>query len=146
MSLIYLGILLCVGILLFFAGIRDFRKREISRRQILILTLICLIGIPFKTHFGLWNALGGAAVGLCIVGISIASRGQIGRGDGMVLGAIGLLLGFRGCLAVACLASWIMAIISATLLILKKGNRHTKLPFLPALFVGYIAYIGMRII
>ena len=93
MSLIYLGILFCVGILLFFAGIRDFRKREISRRQILILTLICLIGIPFKTHFGLWNALGGAAVGLCIVGISIASRGQIGRGDGMVLGAIGLLLG-----------------------------------------------------
>ena len=146
MSLIYLGILFCVGILLFFAGIRDFRKREISRRQILILTLICLIGIPFKTHFGLWNALGGAAVGLCIVGISIASRGQIGRGDGMVLGAIGLLLGFRGCLAVACLASWIMAIISATLSILKKGNRHTKLPFLPALFVGYIAYIGMRII
>ena len=119
---------------------------EISRRQILILTLICLIGIPFKTHFGLWNALGGAAVGLCIVGISIASRGQIGRGDGMVLGAIGLLLGFRGCLAVVCLASWIMAIISAILLILKKGNRHTKLPFLPALFVGYIAYIGMRII
>ena len=66
------------------------------------------------------------------------SREQIGRGDGIVIAVIGLVLGFRRCLAVVSVASLVMCAAAIVVLLFKKGNRRTQLAFLPALFVGYV--------
>lgn len=145
MSVAYLGILAVVGVLLLIAGIGDFRRKEISRRMLGVLMLVCFMGFWFGENLRLTAAIGGAAIGVCVIGISLASRDQIGRGDGVVIASIGLLLGFRGCLIVVCLSSLFMAVVSAGILILKKGNKNTRLPYIPALFLGYLAYIGSYI-
>lgn len=127
-----------IGLLLFAAAVMDLKRKSISRGLIFALMIVCLVGIFVREDFGIWNAVSGAALGFCAVGLSMVSREQIGRGDGLVIAALGLVLGFRECLAVVCLASVLMALVSVVVLLLKKGNRNTRLPFIPALFVGYV--------
>lgn len=137
----FFGMTVIIGLLLFVAAVMDLKSRSISRGLIFALMLVSFAGIFVRADFGIWNAAGGALIGLCAVGLSMISKEQIGRGDGLVIAALGLVLGFRECLAAVCLASVIMALVSVVILMLKKGNRNTRLPFIPALFVGYVTCI-----
>lgn len=134
----FFGITAIIGLLLFAAAVMDFKSKSISRGFLFVLMLASFISIFVRADLGIWNSVGGALIGLCAIGLSMISRGQIGRGDGIVIAALGAVLGFRDCLAAVCLASMIMALVSVVILILKKGNRDTRLPFIPALFVGYV--------
>ena len=134
----FLGIIVIMGLLLFVAAVIDLKRRQISRGFIVALMIVSLTSIFARVDYGIWNAIGGALIGICAVGLSIISKEQIGRGDGLVIAALGIALGFRECLATVCLASVIMALVSVVVLLLKKGNRKTRLPFIPALFVGYV--------
>ena len=132
------GITVIIGLLLFVAAVIDLKSRQISRGFIVVLIIVSFTSIFVKDDYGIWNSVGGALIGICAVGLSMISKEQIGRGDGLVIAALGIALGFRECLATVCLASVIMALVSVVVLLLKKGNRKTRLPFIPALFVGYV--------
>ncbi|MDE7201881.1 MAG: prepilin peptidase [Lachnospiraceae bacterium] len=134
----YKGLMAAIGLLLFAAGIVDIRKRQISRKQILILFVLCCAVIPLKEDFGILDAIGGLTIGLCAIGVSIATREQIGKGDGIVIAAIGIALGARKCLWLVFTASFMMCVAAIVVLVLKRGGRQTKLPFLPAIFAGYL--------
>lgn len=135
-------ITMAAGLLLFVAGIMDLKSKTIRREIILVLMAVCFAGAFLRVYvnkeFGLWEVAGGVLIGLCAIGVSMASEEQIGRGDGLVIAAIGLILGFRKCLFAVCMASIIMTLVSVIILILRKGNRKTRLPFIPALFAGYV--------
>lgn len=138
----YLGFAVIIGVLLFMAGAMDLKSKTISREMILVLMIVCFAGAFIKVfinkEFGIWEIIGGVLIGFCAIGLSMVSRDQIGRGDGLVIVAIGLVLGFRKCLFAVCMASIIMTLVSVIVLILRKGNRNTRLPFIPALFAGYV--------
>lgn len=138
----YLGIAVIIGMLLFVAGAMDLKSKTISRGIIFVLMIVCFAGAFIKVfinkEFGIWEIIGGVLIGFCAIGLSMVSREQIGRGDGLVIVAIGLMLGFRKCLFAVCMASIIMTLVSVIVLILRKGNRNTRLPFVPALFAGYV--------
>ncbi len=136
--IIYHVLIVAVGILLFIAAITDIRKKQINRNFLLLLTLVCLAAVMVRGKLEIMDAAGGVTIGLCVIGISMISREQIGRGDGIVIAIIGLALGFRRCLAVVSAASLLMCAAAIMMLVFKKGNRHTQLAFLPALFVGYV--------
>lgn len=138
----YLMIAVTTGVLLFVAGAMDLKSKTINREIILVLMIVCFAGAFIKVfinkEFGIWEIIGGVLIGFCAIGLSMVSREQIGRGDGLVIAAIGLMLGFRKCLFAVCMASIIMTLVSVIVLILRKGNRNTRLPFVPALFAGYV--------
>lgn len=136
--MIYRVLIVTVGVLLLAAGITDIRKRQISRRFLMLLMLVCIAAVLFRGSFAIMDAAGGIAIGFCVIGISMISREQIGRGDGIVIAMIGLVLGFRRCLAAVSVASLLMSAAAIVVLLFKKGNRRTQLAFLPALFVGYV--------
>lgn len=139
-DMIYKVLLAAIGVILFAAGITDIRNRQVGRGLLLVLALSCIAALPFQEEFRIYDALGGLAVGLCAVGVSMASRGQIGKGDGIVIAAVGVVLGFRDCLAAVCVASLLMCTAAIAVLLCRKGNRNTRLPFLPAVFAGYALY------
>ena len=124
-------------------AVEDIRRKEMSWWKLGVLVCICLIGCICMPQKDLWSMAGGLMIGLCMVGISFLSKEQIGIGDGVVTGMLGCLLGARGCLVMLCIASCLMAVISIGILILKKGNRKTTLPFVPALLGGYIATLAV---
>ena len=138
--ILYKFLMIMIGVVLLAAGIADIRRKQISRGMILVLLLTCLAAIPFKADYHIYDALGGMTIGLCAIGVSVVSREQIGRGDGMVITAIGLILGAYSCMAVVCVASLLMCVVSIAVLVSKKGTKQTRLPFLPAVFVGYAMY------
>ena len=136
--IIYKGLMAAIGLTLFVAGIVDIQKRQISRKQIVILLFLCCAVIPIKENFGILDAAGGLTIGLCAIGVSIATKEQIGRGDGIVIAAIGIALGAYKCIWMVFTASFMMCVAAIGVLLLKKGGRQTKLPFLPAVFAGYV--------
>lgn len=141
----YFFILILTGIILLAAGIVDILRKEISRGFIAALAIVCIAGLVFKENNSIFDILGGFCIGLCVIGMSMISRGQVGRGDGLVICAVGALTGYRGCFIMVCYAALIMSAASIIILLLKKGDRHTKMPFIPALFAGYAAYVGVMV-
>jgi leader peptidase (prepilin peptidase)/N-methyltransferase len=134
-------LMIVIGVMLLFAGIADIKSLSVSRRFIFIFLAICLVTVFTGQSPNLMSALLGTLVGICALGISIISDGQIGKGDCYVIAALGLVLGFRGSLVVVCISSMIMCIIAVIMLILKKGDKKTKLPFIPVLFASYAIFI-----
>lgn len=127
-----------VGILLFIMSVQDIRKRAISNKYIVVLAIISAIGGFFVNQLTWMDMLGGCSMGLCLLGIAVLTREQIGTGDGLVVAALGLLLGAIQTLTMLSIASLLMAAFASLLIILKKGNKKLKLPFLPAISVGYV--------
>ena len=140
-AMIYRLIVIGIGILLFAAGIMDIKSRQISRKMIVFMILACCALLPFRRYFSILDTIGGLAIGLSIIGLSVLSKEQIGKGDGMVVAAVGIAFGARRCFLVLSTASFVMCMIAVGVLLLKKGVRQTRLPFLPALFAGYLLCI-----
>lgn len=126
------------GLLLFLAGIEDVRKKEIRIIYIVAMGIIACLGCLFRPNHTWYGALGGLLIGLCMFGISLISEEQIGRGDGLVIAVLGLFFGVRNTLGMVCFASLFMLPIALLAILMKKGKRKIRLPFLPALFLGYV--------
>jgi leader peptidase (prepilin peptidase)/N-methyltransferase len=133
--------MLVIGIMLFVAGIVDIKRLMISRKYLIVFGAVCVVALLTKQSPSLITALSGTLIGMCALGVSLISSEQLGRGDGLVLAAVGLVVGFRGCLVVVSIASIIMCLVSIAMLAFKKGNRKTKLPFIPAIFAGYTIFL-----
>lgn len=132
-----------VGILLLVMSIQDIKKREISNRYIAILAMVCICGGLFFEQLSGMDILSGCSIGLCLVGISVLTQEQIGIGDGLVVGALGLLMGGIKTITLLSIASLLMAALSIILIMFRRGTRKMKLPFLPAISVGYVLCLLM---
>lgn len=126
------------GLLLLIAGIEDVKKREIRIIYIAAMVLVACCGYIVRQEHSWYGALGGLFIGLCMYGISMISEEQIGKGDGLVIGALGILCGVRNTLGMVCFASLFMLPAAFVVILLKKEKKKTRLPFLPALFLGYV--------
>ena len=126
------------GLLLLLAGVEDIRKKKIHVVYIIAMGIVALFGCFFREKYNWYGGLGGFLIGVCMLGISRISNEQIGRGDGMVIAAIGLLCGMRNTLGIVCFASLFMVIPALFVIVCKKASKKTRLPFLPALFLGYV--------
>lgn len=131
------------GLLLFLAGIEDVRKKEIRIIYVVAMGIVACVGCLFQQNHSWYGALGGALIGLCMLGISLLSEEQIGRGDGLVIAALGLFFGVRNTLGMVCFASLFMVPIALLIIVIKKEKKKIRLPFIPALFLGYVMTISI---
>lgn len=74
--------------------------------------------------------------GLCFLVVARISEKQIGYGDGLCVLILGFMVNFRECFIVLCLSLFLISFMSLILLVTKKVNRNTKIPFIPFLFLG----------
>lgn len=125
------------GILLFLLSVMDLKDKKVNIWIVLSLGLVCIAGLFFGSDINLFNVIGGLMIGFGTIGFSLISNEQIGMGDGIIITFLGLQVGFRNGLIIVCMASFFAAVVSVILLIFKKGNRNTKLPFVPAIFLSY---------
>ena len=140
-SNMYLGLMKIIGIILLVAGYMDIKTKRVSILMLVILGATGVLSLFYKENMVLIDTIGGVMIGISMIGISMISREQIGMGDGIVMTIIGMVTGFRNGLLILCMASLFMAVISVFILILKKGNKKTRLPFIPAIFLGYMTAI-----
>ena len=77
--------------------------------------------------------------GIIVYTVAFFSRERIGKGDAIAMMFIGAVAGKETVLMSLFVSLTVAALLSAVLLILKKVQKDTKLPFIPFLSIGVIA-------
>lgn len=136
---------LILGGLLILCSIQDLLKKKISLWIIIIGGGMICASILFCNTITLFDRLGGVAIGGIVILISIATRGKIGFGDGLLLCISGMGLGFWSNLELFALALLFAALVSIALIILRLADRKNSIPFVPFLLLGYIVILTANI-
>lgn len=131
-------IYLITGAFIFLEGMRDFFHRKVS---VVTVAVIAIMGVILHIFEGglMWiSALSGALIGVVFLLIAKITREGIGYGDGWMITATGIVLGFRRNFLLLCCALILCAIVSVFLLIFRKAGKKTELPFVSFLFPAFV--------
>ena len=121
----------------------DVRKHKIA------VWLICAFGICGAICHMLHqkgeyqSLLGGTAIGLTMILISVATQGKVGLGDGMVLFVTGIFLGFQKNLLLFALSQALASVYALFLLIIRKKDRNHEFAYLPFLLISYVGMLAI---
>ena len=124
-------------ILLVIGSIFDIKYKSLPGWFLMIGGALAIGVAVLLKPVSLWQMAGGLLLGVLLLGISLVTRGALGRGDGIFLGIIGLNLGFSTVFSIFAGALLLAAILAVLLLIMKRANKNTAFPFLPFLGVSY---------
>ena len=130
-----------VFIVLVIEAVKDFRKKEVNIPVLGILVAAAIVMIFLEKDISVLNAIIGLAEGLLLILVSVMTKGQIGMGDGLLLAACGLMLGGKDNMVMfffACLSS---AIVSVLIMIIKKADKKTTIPFVPFMIPGFLIMV-----
>ena len=130
-----------VFIVLVIEAVKDFRKKEVNIPVLGILVVAAMVMIFLGKDISVSNAIIGLAEGLLLILVSVMTKGQIGIGDGILLAACGLMLGGKDNMVMfffACLSS---AIVSVLIMIIKKADKKTTIPFVPFMIPGFLIMV-----
>jgi leader peptidase (prepilin peptidase)/N-methyltransferase len=129
-----------VFVYLLFTAIYDWKKKEIHLRVSAVTAAVLTVCELWRISRGelAWVTLfAGMFVGVLLIGISLATRGQIGIGDGIVLVITGMVLNvYENSMLLLC--SLVLTAVSGMFLLVAKhvGRKYT-LPFVPYIFLSY---------
>lgn len=131
MSLIFLGI----------AAYYDVRHRRIPLYVIISALAAALVMLLCLHHEAITGYVGGAAIGIVLLLAGRLTAEGIGYGDGLAFVVTGMLLGMRENMVLLCISLVLSAFYSIFLVICKKGNRKTAIPFLPFMLCACIVLL-----
>ena len=125
-------------IFLIILSFEDIKEKMISDKYILCVLISSII---FRIiSFELMNFLNGIITGLVIVLLIILIRKvfkqNIGLGDMKVLAALSISFGYAGMINVLFCSVIIAMVYGIVMMILKKKNKHSEIPFVPFVSLG----------
>lgn len=82
------------------------------------------------------NGLVGILPGAGMLLLSFLTEKKVGSGDGFVLMILGLLQGIGMVLLIFCIGLFLQSLWAVLLLVLKRADKQTCIPFLPFLLAG----------
>ena len=89
------------------------------------------------------SLLGGMAIGLAMILVSVATQGKVGLGDGMVLFVTGIFLGFRKNLVLFTMSQALASVYALFLLVVRKKDRNHEFAYLPFLLISYVGMLAV---
>lgn len=81
--------------------------------------------------------MGGLIPGTILLLLALATQ-KAGWVDGIVLMLLGSILGFWQCVLAAMLSLVMISALSVVLLVLKKVDKRTRIPYVPFLTMGFV--------
>lgn len=128
------GCVLYLGVL----AILDWKTKKIPLGLVVIgMVSACGFQLISKELPFLLVAAGGA-VGLVFLAVSKVTEEAFGYGDSMVIGVLGIYLGFWNLLSMLVLTFILAAMTAMFVLVKQKFHRKSVLPFVPFLTCSYI--------
>lgn len=128
---------LCILAFLLWNSWMDIQKREISLAMTFIFGTGGLI-LFWENQGTFWEIMGRVSVGTGMIGMSLLTGGGIGMGDGLLLLALSGFLSAGELLMSLLIGLFLCAVWGAVLLLFRKKGRHTEIPFIPFLLLGYL--------
>lgn len=74
--------------------------------------------------------------GIFLLLLSFITKENIGYGDGISVLILGGMIGFRNCIWVLCISMLLLSVVGAVLLIVRRANRKSRIPYLPFLLMA----------
>ena len=127
-----------LGVFLLIEGIRDLQKHKVSMITVMIAGIL---GVIFQFGIIQENGLkiiGGILIGIVLLSLAKITREKIGYGDGWIFVVTGIYMGFRNNMYLLLLSLFLASLVSICLLVFKKVNKKTELPFVPFILPGYL--------
>lgn len=121
--------------ILILCSIRDVRKREISGVFVAAGILCGLFYQIVRKEASFQNIFIGCLPGISLMALAILTEGKVGFGDGLVVLMGGMYFDFFDILWWIFVSFFLCACFGGILIVLKKGNRKSELPFVPFLTV-----------
>jgi len=128
-----------IMIFLILSTLLDLRKKEVNISLCIIFALVGLIYEIFISKTDILSIILGIIPGIFLMLTSIVTNEEIGKGDAVILGIIGIFLGLKKSILVLIYALFMTVIIGGILLIIRKKNKKYKIPFVPFILFSYIA-------
>ena len=117
---------------------QDLKKKSISIFFIIGGFILLFIGSLYSVQVSLISRIAGGGIGAVLLGLNPLTKGQIGLGDGIIIGIIGICFGFVSNTSILLVALFLSSVISAILLVFKKVDRKQTIPFVPFILLGYL--------
>lgn len=126
-----------IGIFLVWNTITDIKKREVSHLSVLLFVTIGIVLFVMDKEKNIYSLLGGAAIGVCLLLLSMVLMESVGFGDGLVVLVCGIFTGFFKNLMLLMTGFLLTSLAGILLILLKKANKKSRLPFVPFLTMAY---------
>ena len=123
--------------LLSLCSLEDVKYRRLTVIYILMFGIVGVILHMFAPVCSIYSILWGMLLGIVLILISIATRGSLGLGDGILLVVTGVYLGGYGNLQLFLYGLLLSALCSLGLLVLKRKKRKDEIAFVPFLLLSY---------
>ena len=128
----------------------DIRRRSVYTVPLIVsagggglITLTAFIGIPEYGICGLITDLIAPMLsGAVIIAVVKRAKKYIGTGDGLLLAALGILIGNRSNLYVVAVASVAASVYAGALIIRKKKRFTGGIPFAPFVMSGFLITVA----
>lgn len=125
--------LIGISILLIPSAVMDIWKRKLP---VIYLAVLLTAAVPLNLLTGrtdVWDLILGIVYGGTFLLVSIATRGAIGFGDGIMIASLGAWMGICFTLPATVFAFLSAGFFGLIYIRVKKKDRKTKLPFAPFL-------------
>lgn len=133
--------IIILTILLIPITIIDIKKKIIPNSLVLIgaISGIILLFFDFNWTY-IWGMLVGLGIFVAIIVLSelIMKKQGMGEGDAKLMGVVGILLGLPNTILTTLLSFFIGAIFSVAVLVNKKVEAGTEIPFGPFIALGAV--------
>lgn len=118
----------------------DIKYRIISNKIIIACFFIGIVLVFISGNISLWlsNITGAFGAFLLFFLASILSKGGIGMGDVKLMTCIGLYTGIYETLNISFISIMLSVLVGVFLILIKKANKKTELPFVPFILLGVI--------
>lgn len=132
-------------IMLAVGSVWDIRDRQIPVK-LLIIDVIAGVILTVMNRKINWSDewylyVVGILIGIGILLAGYFCNGCIGTADGIMLAVIGGVSGYQETLLLLMNAVMAAGVCSIILIVLKRGNRKTAIPFFPFMLLGYLLLI-----
>lgn len=124
------------------AAYRDWKEKSICLYLPVFAGIAGLLLQLFAGEYTLVDLAGGAAVGLVVVLIAACSGECVGMGDGLMLMASGIFLGFWRNLELLITALLFVGGVALFLIVVKRKKKDYRVPFIPFLLAAYLVQLG----
>ena len=124
-------------------SIRDIRTKTISIRITILSAIVGIMYYLLDTSYPIVECMEGFVLGVAVCFLAFVTREAIGYGDGLVMIALGILVGGKNCLASGMAALMMSGIFAVFLLLSGRAKKQDQIAFVPFLFMGAVFVRGI---
>ncbi len=133
-------------VLLVFCCYFDIKNKSIPSNLLIVGVVVTALDMLLQGLLGnyqeiLFDRIMGAIPGAMLLVLYFITNKKVGLGDGILLITLGLLLGFGNILVIFCIGIFLQSLLACFLLVTKKADKQTQIPFVPFLMLGNIFMI-----